>query len=219
MVMVMMRIIRWRGSSAAGPGAAFGPSWLLPRLSTRRGSLRAQAQAGARLALLSFSFASVEGGAGLSCHPQVALCHEEHLDSGGDGGRNRLPADAATMAASSVLASATAAASVLAAAAPALCAVHCAAMPVIAVALPSLQLASGGVCMHSVGRKLALYFVVPLGLISNAVGYSNHGSAAVTSTSLLGVSCVTAAATVRAVSLRRLLHAMVRPSVAWWLVG
>jgi hypothetical protein len=210
---LMIRIIRWRGSSAAG--GAFVPSWLLPRLSTRRGSLRAQVQAGARLALLSFSCASVEGG-GLSCHPQVALCHEEHLDSGGDGGRN---SDAATMAASSVLASATAAASVLAAAAPALCAVHCAAMPIIAVALPSLQLASGGVCMHGVGRKLALYFVVPLGLISNAVGYSNHGSAAVTSTSLLGVSCVTAAATVRAVNLRRLLHAMVRPSVAWRLVG
>ena len=86
-------------------------------------------------------------------------------------------------------------ASIAAAAAPALCAVHCAAMPVITLALPSLQLARG-VCMHKVARRLAIYCVVPLGLVSNAVGYPMHQSATVTASSLAGVSCVTAAATV-----------------------
>lgn len=98
--------------------------------------------------------------------------------------------------AGALLASATAGLSVVAAAAPALCAVHCAAMPVVAVALPSLQLggAAGGVCMHSVARKVALYFVVPLGLLANAVSYPQHQSVPTTSASLLGVTCVTAAA-------------------------
>ena len=113
--------------------------------------------------------------------------------------RDQVPA---ASAAGTLLSSATAGASVLAAAAPALCAVHCAAMPAIAVALPSLQL-GGGVCMHGVARKLALYFVVPLGLTSNAVGYSNHGNLGVTSGSLLGVSCVTAAATIKRVAPHR----------------
>ena len=126
---------------------------------------------------------------------QTVYCHEKH--------QQQQLESAAPLTSSGLLASATAGVSVLAAAAPALCAVHCAAMPVIAVALPSLQHIGGGVCMHGVARKLAIYFVVPLGLISNAVGYYNHGNAAVTSSSLLGVSCVTAAATVKQVAPHR----------------
>ena len=88
----------------------------------------------------------------------------------------------------SALVAATAGVSVLAAAAPALCAVHCMAMPIIAVALPSLQLASrGSFCMHAFSRRLALYFVAPLGLTANAFSYSNHGNGAVTTSSLFSV--------------------------------
>jgi len=107
--------------------------------------------------------------------------------------------DVATDRLANTLASATAAASVVAAAAPALCAVHCAAMPIAAVLLPSLQ-ASGGkvfgrsVCMHAVARKLAYYFVIPCGLLSNAVSYPKHESVATTTASLTGISFVTAAA-------------------------
>jgi hypothetical protein len=102
----------------------------------------------------------------------------------------------------SMIAAASAGASIAAAAAPALCAVHCAAMPFIAIALPSLQLGAG-VCMHNVSRRLAIYVVVPLGLISNAVGYPQHQSIAVTASSLTGVSCVTAAATLKSVAPHR----------------
>ena len=73
-------------------------------------------------------------------------------------------------------------------------------MPVLAVALPSLQFGFNRVTF---ARRMALYFVVPLGLAANAVGYSNHRNLAVTSTSLLGVSCVTAAATVKRLAPRR----------------
>ena len=73
-------------------------------------------------------------------------------------------------------------------------------MPVLAVALPSLQFGFNSVTF---ARRMALYFVVPLGLTANAVGYSNHRNLAVTSTSLLGVSCVTAAATVKRLAPRR----------------
>jgi hypothetical protein len=79
-------------------------------------------------------------------------------------------------------------------------------MPVLAVALPSLQLGFNRVTF---ARRIALYFVVPLGLTANAVGYSNHGNAAVASSSLLGVSCVTAAAVVKRLAPRRnLLNAI-----------
>jgi hypothetical protein len=93
----------------------------------------------------------------------------------------------------------TTGASVVAAAAPALCAVHCAAMPVAAVLLPSLSAMGGGklfggVCMHAVGRKLAYYFVIPCGLLTNAVGYPQHQSVPVTATSLSGVAVMTLAA-------------------------
>ena len=92
----------------------------------------------------------------------------------------------------------TTGASIAAAAAPALCAVHCAAMPLLAVLLPSLQHLSGrkfgGVCMHALGRRMAFYFVVPCGLISNAIGYPQHESPAVTGASLAGISLITAAA-------------------------
>merc|ERR1719464_1990188 len=78
-----------------------------------------------------------------------------------------------------------------------LCAVHCAVMPFVTILLPSLQASGklcGGVCVHALGRKLALRFVVPCGLLSNAVGYPKHQSVAVTAISLLGVAAMTAAA-------------------------
>merc|ERR1719464_1401809 len=78
-----------------------------------------------------------------------------------------------------------------------LCAVHCAVMPFVTILLPSLQAGGklfGGVCMHALSRKLALYFVVPCGLLSNAVGYPQHQSVAVTAISLLAVAAMTAAA-------------------------
>ena len=91
----------------------------------------------------------------------------------------------------------TAGATVAAAVAPALCAVHCAAMPVIAVALPALQGSKFlNVCPHSMGRKL-LCVVAPLVLLSSAVGYSKHKSSATTSAALLGLSSMTAAASVK----------------------
>ena len=106
---------------------------------------------------------------------------------------------------STALATFTSGASVAAAAAPALCAVHCAAMPFAAVLLPSLQQVGGGklggMCMHAVGRKIAFYFVVPCGLLSNAIGYPQHQSLAVTGASLTGVSLMTAAAALRALSM------------------
>jgi hypothetical protein len=141
-----------------------------------------------------FRASALLGAAGtLLSERRAAHCQEKHQQMGG----RVLPTSG------TLLASATAGVSVLAAAAPALCAVHCAAMPVIAVALPSLQHIGGGVCMHSFARKLAIYFVVPLGLVANVVGYNNHGSIAITSSSLLGVSCVTAAATVKQVAPHR----------------
>ena len=51
--------------------------------------------------------------------------------------------------------------------------------------------------MHKWGRRLAIYMVVPLGLLSNAVNYPQHQNAAITTSSLMGVTCVTAAATVK----------------------
>ena len=100
---------------------------------------------------------------------------------------------------STVLTTVTTGASIAAAAAPTLCAVHCAAMPFAAVLMPSLQAVGGGklfggMCMHAFGRKLAYYFVIPCGLLSNAVGYPQHQSIAVTATSLSGVATMTAAA-------------------------
>lgn len=116
----------------------------------------------------------------------------------------------ATPAASrgTIVAAVATSASVMAAAAPALCAVHCAAMPLIVAVLPSLQLGVG-MCMHRVARKLAIYVVVPLGLLSNGVGYSQHQNVAVTSTSLLGISCVTAAATLKQLAPRRNILSLV----------
>jgi len=91
----------------------------------------------------------------------------------------------------------------IAAVAPAICAVHCAAMPFIAVLLPSLQ-ASGKVCMNKFGKRVAYYLVIPCGVLSNAVGYPQHQSAAVTGVSLTGVSCMTAAVTWKACAPYRL---------------
>ena len=34
--------------------------------------------------------------------------------------------------------------------------------------------------MHALGRKIAFYFVIPVGLLANATGYPQHGSMAVT---------------------------------------
>ena len=109
---------------------------------------------------------------------------------------------------SSTLSSITAGASVVAAAAPTLCAVHCAAMPFVTAALPALQAAGrgqllGGLCMHALGRRLAFYFVVPCGLLSNAVGYPQHQSIPVTATSLTGIATMTAAAAWRPVAAYR----------------
>ena len=73
-------------------------------------------------------------------------------------------------------------------------------MPVLSVVLPSLQFGFNQVVF---ARRMALYFVVPLGLLANALGHSNHGSVAVTSSSLLGVLCVAAAATVKRFVRRR----------------
>jgi hypothetical protein len=70
-------------------------------------------------------------------------------------------------------------------------------MPVVSIGLPAFLRG------NQAARKIALYFVVPLGLTANAVGYSNHGNVAVTSGSLLGVSCVTAAATIKRLAPRR----------------
>lgn len=70
-------------------------------------------------------------------------------------------------------------------------------MPVISIGLPAVLRG------NQAARKIALYFVVPLGLTANAVGYSKHGDVAVTSGSLLGVSCVTAAATIKRLAPRR----------------
>merc|ERR1712129_604991 len=97
---------------------------------------------------------------------------------------------------SQAIASATMGATVLAGAAPALCAVHCAAMPVVFALLPTLQLGSrfSGVCMHGVARKLALYFVAPLGLTANAFNYPQHESEAVVAVSLTGITSVVLAA-------------------------
>eukprot|EP00928_Gymnodinium_smaydae_P022918 TRINITY_DN19105_c0_g1_i1.p1 TRINITY_DN19105_c0_g1~~TRINITY_DN19105_c0_g1_i1.p1 ORF type:complete len:217 (-),score=36.35 TRINITY_DN19105_c0_g1_i1:52-702(-) len=117
-------------------------------------------------------------------------CHAEASSSEG-------AAVAAESRVADLLSTLAAGTSVVAAAAPALCAVHCAAMPVAAVLLPSLQLsggAFGGVCMHGIARKLAIYFVVPVGLLANAVGYSQHQNPGITATSLSGVTLVTAAA-------------------------
>jgi|EP01049_Picozoa_sp_SAG25_P014816 hypothetical protein len=75
-------------------------------------------------------------------------------------------------------------------------------MPALAVALPSLQLADYGFCMHTFARRVALYFVVPLGLATSAVGHSKHGNVAVTSSSLLGMLLVAATATVKRLSPR-----------------
>uniref|UniRef100_A0A7S4QLC1 MerC domain-containing protein n=1 Tax=Alexandrium monilatum TaxID=311494 RepID=A0A7S4QLC1_9DINO len=94
---------------------------------------------------------------------------------------------------SAVLSASAAGASVLAAAAPALCAVHCAAMPFVALLLPGLR-ATGRVCTRSLGRKLAFYFVLPVGLVGNAAGYREHRSETLVATSLGGMSCILYAA-------------------------
>lgn len=70
-------------------------------------------------------------------------------------------------------------------------------MPVISIGLPAFLRG------NQAARKIALYGVLPLGLTANAVSYSNHGNVAVTCGSLLGVSCVTAAATVKQLAPRR----------------
>ena len=76
----------------------------------------------------------------------------------------------------------------------------------LAVALPSLQLGFNRVTF---ARRMAMYFVVPLGLLANAVSHKNHGNAAVTASSLLGVAFVTAAAMVKRLAPRRnLLNAI-----------
>ena len=46
---------------------------------------------------------------------------------------------------------------------------------------------------------------MPLGVVSNAVGYSKHSNAAVTGSSVLGISCVTAASTVKRLTPHRTL--------------
>jgi len=97
----------------------------------------------------------------------------------------------------------------LASAAPALCAVHCAAMPVLTVLLPTLSIGSRFGCMHSVARKIALYFVAPFGLIANAVGYPQHQSEAIVAVNLTGVSSVVAAA----------LYSPIAPYRNWFNLG
>jgi len=102
------------------------------------------------------------------------------------------------------LATITTGTSILAAAAPALCGVCCS-VPLAASLLPSLQFFGGGKllgggCMHKFGRKLAYYFVIPLGLISNGVSYPQHQNLAVTATSLTGISAITATATFSAIA-------------------
>jgi|EP01043_Picozoa_sp_COSAG02_P065721 hypothetical protein len=72
-------------------------------------------------------------------------------------------------------------------------------MPVIAVALPSLQFGFNQVAF---ARRLARYFIVPLGLVSAVVSHSAHKSIAATSSSLLGVCC-TVGATVNRLAARR----------------
>lgn len=83
--------------------------------------------------------------------------------------------------------------SALAALGPTLCAIHCAVMPVATVLLPTLAIFPK-VCMHSFAKKLAYYFVIPFGLLSNCVGYPQHKNEAVCAASLSGISMVTAAA-------------------------
>ena len=116
-----------------------------------------------------------------------------------DGAQHSLPVTPVEARISTALTTVTTGASILAAAAPAMCAVHCAAMPFAAILMPSLQAASGGklfggMCMHKFARRLAFYFVIPCGLLSNAVGYPQHQSLTVTATSLSGVSLMTTAA-------------------------
>ena len=48
-----------------------------------------------------------------------------------------------------------------------------------------------------------MYFVLPLGLLANGVGYSKHGNVAVALSSLLGMACVAAAVTVKRLVSRR----------------
>ena len=78
-------------------------------------------------------------------------------------------------------------------------------MPVLTVALPSL---SFGFNQVAFARKVSRYFVVPLGLVSNAVSHPGHRSIAVTASSLLGVLCVTAATLKRLAARRNLLNAI-----------
>mmetsp|Transcript_13859 Transcript_13859/g.29009 ORF Transcript_13859/g.29009 Transcript_13859/m.29009 type:complete len:211 (-) Transcript_13859:181-813(-) len=147
---------------------------------------------------------AIVAGVTLASHRSTACCHST-VPEQQQHAHFRAEPQLATM-----LATASTGAFLMAAAAPALCAVHCAAMPIFAVLLPSLQHIGGGgklfggVCMHAVGRKLAFYFVIPCGLISNAVGYPKHQSLEVTGSSLMGISLVTAAAAWAAVARYRL---------------
>mmetsp|Transcript_110623 Transcript_110623/g.219940 ORF Transcript_110623/g.219940 Transcript_110623/m.219940 type:complete len:145 (+) Transcript_110623:56-490(+) len=98
-------------------------------------------------------------------------------------------------------------ASVVAAAAPTLCAVHCVAMPFVAMLLPGLS-ATGKFCMHKVGRRIAYYFVLPVGLVGNAAGYTQHKNEALVASSLSGMSCILyGAATAHSATVRNLLNA------------
>ena len=135
----------------------------------------------------------------------AALCQGDVTAQQDDGAKQF------SMQLSAALATVSSGVSVMAAAAPTLCAVHCAAMPIAAVLMPSLQAVGGGklfggVCMHKVGRRLAYYFVIPLGLLSNAVGYPQHQNLAVTGSSLTGIAAVTAATSAAAAPYRLYLN-------------
>ena len=73
-------------------------------------------------------------------------------------------------------------------------------MPAIAIVLPSLQFSFN---QAKFARRAALYFALPLGLMSNAIGYSSHANGLVVSSSLVGLACVVAAATAKQLTPRR----------------
>ena len=118
---------------------------------------------------------AVGGVATGSASGSAASCHSDTMPTPEATSSLRLEAGAG-LSAASALATISSSASIVAAAAPAMCAVHCAAMPVLTVLMPSMGAAQlfGGMCMHAFGRKVAYYFVVPLGLVSNAINFPQH---------------------------------------------
>lgn len=132
----------------------------------------------------------------LGCFASSARCHASTAGQHAQEPNDEVHQNGSNL--TTVLASATAGASILAAAAPALCAVHCAAMPIATFMLPGLQALGGkrlgGMCMHAVGRKMAFYFVIPFGTMSNVVGWNTHHDLTVTGSSFAGIALVTASA-------------------------